>query len=116
MASGKKLKFNDSFEITPNFRPPGSDLKYKYRPQSKENLRFKQKQVDEQEDSDSKWSLWNTLKNPLQWLGISKEADNTPIKVHGKSAPGRKKAVSHYMHNMPSNKLVRAVPSQRVKS
>jgi hypothetical protein len=115
MASGKKLKFNDSFEITPNFRAPGSDFKYKYRPQSKENLRFKKKQVDEQEDSDSKWSLWNTLKNPLQWLGISKEADNTPIKVHGKSAPGRKKAVSHYMHNMPSNKLVRAVPSQRVK-
>jgi hypothetical protein len=115
MASGKKLKFNDSFEITPKFRAPGSDFKYKYRPQSKENMRFKQRQVDEQKDSDSKWSLWNTLKNPLQWLGISKEVNNTPIKEHEKSGSGRKKAVSHYMHNMHGIKLGRVEPSQRAK-
>ena len=32
-------------------------------------------------DSGTKWSFWNTLKNPLQWFGASNDSQsNTPIK------------------------------------
>lgn len=113
MASGKKLKSDNSLEMRPKFKAHGSDFKYRYRPQSKENMSLKKKQIVEQQNSDSKWSLWSTLKNPLQWLGIATETNNTPTKAYEYSQAGRHRSISHHTKYIPAQRVVRVVPSQR---
>lgn len=79
-ATGKKLNFNTSFETgKPAFKAAGSDFKYRYRNECKENLEIPES--DHRIHSDSKWNFWNTLKNPLQWLGLGSEHSSTPNKL-----------------------------------
>lgn len=56
---------------------------------SSENFCPGRTKKEKQGDSDKKWNFWQTLKNPLQWFGLTKEevsseseyASNTPTKI-----------------------------------
>ena len=43
---------------------------------SSENFWPGRAKVENNEDENSVWNFWNTLKNPLQWFGLNKESDN----------------------------------------
>lgn len=50
---------------------------------SSENFCPGRAREEQRNNSDSKWNFWQTLKNPLQWLGLGKEhTSNTPNKSH----------------------------------
>ena len=56
-------------------KPNNSDstIKYTDRDESKENRYFSKSKNSAVVNSDSKWNFWNTLKNPLQWIGLTNE-------------------------------------------
>lgn len=58
-------------------------------------------------NQDDGWNFWNTLKNPLQWFGItdsSHEAEqNEPENISHNTDSSRNRSVTHNSHQVPNS-------------
>jgi hypothetical protein len=62
------------------------------------------------EKPESKWSFWNTLKNPIQWLGLKSSHTNTPVKDKVNKSQeqdmGRNRSISYHVYDAKKGKVI----------